>query len=54
MSDLLLLGCIAALGAAIGIAVVLLADRVSDFFSFYRRQFSPERLPGRSGRKGSR
>ncbi len=40
MSDLLLLGCIAALGAAIGIAVVLLADRVSDFFSFYRRQFS--------------
>ena len=40
MSDLLLLGCIAALGAAIGIAAVLLADRVSDFFSFYRRQFS--------------
>ena len=40
MSDLLLIGCIAALGAAVGIAAVLLADRVSDFFGFYRKQFS--------------
>lgn len=40
MSDLLLLGCIAALGSAVGIAAVLLADRVSDFFGFYRKQFS--------------
>ena len=40
MSELLLLGCIAALGGAVGIAAVLLADRVEDFFSFYRRQFS--------------
>lgn len=40
MSDLLLLACLAALGGAVGIAAVLLADRVTDFFSFYRRQFS--------------
>lgn len=40
MSDLLLLACLAALGAAVGIAAVLLADRVTDFFSFYRQQFT--------------
>lgn len=40
MNDLLLLACLAALGGAVGIAAVLLADRVTDFFSFYRRQFS--------------
>lgn len=40
MNDLLLIGCIAALGAAVGIAAVLLADRVADFFGFYRKQFS--------------
>ncbi|WP_312481893.1 type II secretion system F family protein [Stutzerimonas nitrititolerans] len=40
MSELLLLGCIAALGATVGIAALLLADRVEDFFSFYRRQFT--------------
>lgn len=40
MSAVLLLGCMAALGAAVGLATLLLADRVSDFFTFYRRQFS--------------
>jgi tight adherence protein B len=40
MSELLLLGCIAALGATVGIVAVLLADRISDFFVFYKRQFS--------------
>jgi len=40
MSEILLLGCLAALGATVGIAALLLSDRVSDFFSFYKRQFS--------------
>jgi len=40
MSEILLLGCVAALGATVGIAALLLSDRVSDFFSFYKRQFS--------------
>ena len=40
MNDILLLACLAALGGAVGIAAVLLADRVTDFFTFYRRQFS--------------
>ncbi|MGE6792258.1 tight adherence protein B [Pseudomonas guineae] len=40
MSELLLLGCLAALGAMVGIAAVLLGDRISDYFSFYKRQFS--------------
>lgn len=40
MSELLLLGCITALGTTVGIAAVLLAERVSDSFTFYRRQFS--------------
>lgn len=40
MSEILLLGCVAALGATAGIAALLLSDRVSDFFSFYKRQFS--------------
>ncbi|MGE8497162.1 MAG: type II secretion system F family protein [Pseudomonas sp.] len=40
MNDILLLACLAALGGAVGIAALLLADRVTDFFTFYRRQFS--------------
>lgn len=40
MSEVLLLGCVGALGALTGIAVLLLGDRVADFFSFYKRQFS--------------
>src|SRR5690606_29902047 len=40
MNELLLLGCLAALGAMVGIAAVLLGDRVADYFSFYKRQFS--------------
>lgn len=40
MSEFLMLGCLAALGATVGIAALLLSDRVSDLFSFYKRQFS--------------
>lgn len=40
MSEFLMLGCLAALGATVGLAALLLSDRVSDFFSFYKRQFS--------------
>lgn len=40
MSEFLMLGCLAALGTTVGIAALLLSDRVSDFFSFYKRQFS--------------
>jgi len=40
MSELILLACLAALGAAAGAAALLLADRVADFFSFYRKQFA--------------
>ncbi|MBD9482219.1 type II secretion system F family protein [Pseudomonas sp. PDM14] len=40
MNEILLLACLAALGAAVGITALLFADRVLDFFSFYRQQFS--------------
>lgn len=40
MSGLLLIGCIAALGAAGGLLAVLLANRATDSFSFYRSQFT--------------
>lgn len=40
MSGLLLIGCIAALGATGGILAVMLANRATDSFSFYRSQFT--------------
>lgn len=40
MNEMLLLGCITALGAAGGSLAFLLANRVSDSFSFYRGQFT--------------
>ena len=40
MNEVLLLGCIAALGAAGGSLAYLLANRVTDSFSFYRSQFT--------------